>query len=433
MTENPWAFRTMIIAIGVISIAITATIILLATDATSQRNEQKKKLNAIESSIERIEMAMTAQRKPTTPRPREETVPGRTPAKTTRPTTARTPDTRTNATVTKPPGRTTMTPTPHPTPAITTGTGICARNPDIQAVIIETLRISSCRLITNEEMYRIKTDYSLNFTPTPGDFDGLINLGKLSLQIPAGETLQTDSLYGLKKLKELTITLNNAEEQTTTVENGAFRGLDNLKILTIRWNVSSEENRRPQTFPIFEGVETLEQLHIMVSGQLPSINKAQFEHLPNLRTLSIRSTNYQAENNIVQVLRLPPGTLKNNIELKTVQIELNSDRLRLTAHRDEFQHLDQLEHLNIHHYQDSDRQKLELHISPKSPLMKEILNNRQSPQGIHPDTPRSGLGGDLLQQGKDRGSTTAPTKLKQTLDTLPTRTDAERTPHLRRD
>ena len=375
MMEKPWMLRAIILAIGVISLFITAIIILLATDATSQRSEQKKKLNAIESRIERIEMAMTAQRQPTTtPRPREETIPGRTPTK--RPTNL---DTRTNANATKPPGRATMTPTPHPTPAITTGTGICARNPDIQAVIIETLKISSCRLITNEEMYRIKTDYSLNFTPTPGDFDGLINLGKLSLQIPPGETLQTDSLYGLKKLKELTITLNNAEDETTTVEDGAFRGLDNLKILIIRWNVNSEENRKPQTFPIFQGVETLEQLHITVSGQLPSINKAQFEHLPNLKTLSISSTNYQTENDIVQVLRLPQGTLKNNTELKTVHIELNSSRLRLTAHRNEFKHLDQLEHLNI--YQDSDRQKLELHISPKSPLMKEILNNKQSPQG----------------------------------------------------
>ena len=68
-----------------------------------------------------------------------------------------------------------------PTPA---GPGICGRTPEIQQAILSTLRISSCRLVTNEELFRITVFYnlpaqgvSLNFTELKeGDLAGLVNL-----------------------------------------------------------------------------------------------------------------------------------------------------------------------------------------------------------------------------------------------------------------
>ncbi len=58
--------------------------------------------------------------------------------------------------------RSTSTPSPSPEPtapptSITAadGVGICNGTPEVQQAILTTLRINSCRLVTNEELYRI--------------------------------------------------------------------------------------------------------------------------------------------------------------------------------------------------------------------------------------------------------------------------------------
>ena len=75
-----------------------------------------------------------------------------------------------------------------PTPS---GPGICGRSPEVQQVILDTLRTSSCRLISNEELYRITSLSKTQFdTLRPGDLAGLVNLEGLSITgnepLPAG-------------------------------------------------------------------------------------------------------------------------------------------------------------------------------------------------------------------------------------------------------
>ena len=60
--------------------------------------------------------------------------------------------------------------------------GICGRTPIVQEVILQTLRASSCRFVTNEELYRITEfrnlsgDYEGWGQFKAGDLDGLVNL-----------------------------------------------------------------------------------------------------------------------------------------------------------------------------------------------------------------------------------------------------------------
>ena len=109
----------------------------------------------------------------------------------------------------------TESPTPaateKPTPAILaiptpTGEGICGRSPTVQEAILLTLRTSSCRYVTTDELYRIQCFRNLkgNCTtpkwswseegPKQGDFAGLVNLQKLTI---AGDfTLEEGTFAG---------------------------------------------------------------------------------------------------------------------------------------------------------------------------------------------------------------------------------------------
>ena len=68
-----------------------------------------------------------------------------------------------------------------PTP---TRPGICGRTPEVQQAIIETLRIASCRLITEHELYRIRDLPEIRAPELrSGDFTGLVSLNSLSVQL----------------------------------------------------------------------------------------------------------------------------------------------------------------------------------------------------------------------------------------------------------
>ena len=74
--------------------------------------------------------------------------------------------------------------------------GICGRTPIVQEVILQTLRASSCRFVTNEELYRITEfrnlsgDYEGWGQFKAGDLDGLVNLKEMGIAgnftLPAG-------------------------------------------------------------------------------------------------------------------------------------------------------------------------------------------------------------------------------------------------------
>ena len=98
--------------------------------------------------------------------------------------------------------------------AAPSGTGICSRSPAVQQAILLTLRTSSCRLITTEELYRITHFLNLRGDKTSpdlgelkaGDLHGLVNLETLEISgdyiLPretfAGTEIKNLSLSGVK-------------------------------------------------------------------------------------------------------------------------------------------------------------------------------------------------------------------------------------------
>lgn len=71
----------------------------------------------------------------------------------------------------------TARPTPVPTATpLPEGVGICYRTPEVQEWIIRQLQIPACRLITEPELYRIKTEFRVNAELRPGDLSGLANV-----------------------------------------------------------------------------------------------------------------------------------------------------------------------------------------------------------------------------------------------------------------
>ena len=79
---------------------------------------------------------------------------------------------------------------------VQTTPGICGRTPIVQEVILQTLRASSCRFVTNEELYRITEFRNLSGEYEgwgqfkAGDLDGLVNLKEMGIAgdftLPAG-------------------------------------------------------------------------------------------------------------------------------------------------------------------------------------------------------------------------------------------------------
>ena len=74
----------------------------------------------------------------------------------------------------------TATPSPIPTATpLPEGVGICYRTPEVQEWIIGQLQIPACRLITEPELYRIKTEFRVNAELRPGDLSGLANVSSV--------------------------------------------------------------------------------------------------------------------------------------------------------------------------------------------------------------------------------------------------------------
>ena len=123
-------------------------------------------------------------------------------------------------------------------PAVTGN--ICWRTPGIQEKLIEDLRIPSCQLINESELFRIR-EFRVD-TPEvkPGDFDHMPNLKELRIEklrkFPEAATF--DGLRALEKLNIRIATDGSSgwgEPRPTkfTVSKGTFDGLGSLKQLEI--------------------------------------------------------------------------------------------------------------------------------------------------------------------------------------------------------
>ena len=113
---------------------------------------------------------------------------------------------------------------------IPTGPGICSRSPAIQDTILSTLRTTSCRIITDAELFRItklslpsKHKGKLLAQLKAGDLSGLVNLDYLF--ISGNYTIPTGTFTGAG-ITRLTI-------ENTTLSPGAFDGILRLEELTL--------------------------------------------------------------------------------------------------------------------------------------------------------------------------------------------------------
>ena len=256
----------------------------------------------------------------------------------------------------------------------TSGNGICNRTPEIQQAILMTLRLSSCRFVTDEELYRITDWRSLSGSsandinwvtpPQPGDFDGLVNLRR-RINVDGDFTLVERAFQGLSGIKELRVYVRGAEA-------GAFKGLPALETLEVLIRDYSDMPRRV-SIPVFDELPSLKALRIGTAGGTTLALKAdQFANLPNLEALEI-----QGHHDSGSSFSLPSGLFQHNSALKDIRIHLDYPTV-IRVPVDIFAKLHNLENLRIY---GSDSDKLSIALSPRSPLFSNFLNRNDSPDG----------------------------------------------------
>ena len=359
---------TIVIAVG------AATALLLQNEANrASLTKLDQKLDALTQKTDRLQQDVSSLATGTPEPTPSETVsqamrqPSATPTRT-RPSPTNIP-TRTP----KPTVATVATPVPPPT---LTGPGICSRSPTIQNKLLDLLKISSCQVITEPELFRIAERMTIRFEtpPQPGDFTGLVNLQELGIEVMEGATLPAGVFHGLDKLKTLTVSMQGNEDSHSTIEPGAFAGMSRLETLEISWPINSSNQQRRPTFPPLDNIPTLELLTITTRGWIYTPQANHLRDLPNLQTLVIRSDDYSET--APRRFRLNANLFESNPMLEVVEIRLETNNIQITIAKDTLSLLHGLKEFFLSPYSDS-----EISLSPNSPLMKDILNGRQSPNG----------------------------------------------------
>lgn len=192
-------------------------------------------------------------------------------------------------------------PAPGPTPmsrATSAGPGICERTPEVQQLIVDTLRIMSCRLITEDELYRITAWRSFEGVPfnhvqastlQAGDFDGLVNMRELKV---SAQVIEAGTFAGMR-FEHLTVYINHGTssgeislDKQGAIENGAFDGA-HVDHLTIRL---AHREGGPE-YGYYEAVQlpslpaTLKGL--LITGDLRRLDWTVFQALPELEYLTL--------------------------------------------------------------------------------------------------------------------------------------------------
>ena len=289
---------------------------------------------------------------------------------------------------------------------------ICRRSPGVQNDLIRKLEMSSCQIITVEELFRLDSNFSTTFKESPkqGDFAGMTNLRQLTIrmEIPEGkqEAIPDQLLNGLVKLETLVLELrgrltinSNAVHNLPELKSIIIRSDGNLTIekdfvsevprleeleiqvgpnshlkehalnnlgriteLTIRWEGPNNDEPRRGTIGQLGYLPRLKYLNI--AEEAPVIHAKTFMNLPALETLSVSSSR----------ISLKDESFSENPRL--VFIELSAVT---TGHRTAFSKLHKLEHLQLGPGRSGNQP--EVILSPKSPLMKAILNGQESPRG----------------------------------------------------
>ena len=320
------------------------------------------------------------------------------------------------------------TPTLPPDPEVSTTENICSRSPEAQQTLLRSLKISSCKAVTTEGIYRItnKLDPSFGTSPRAGDFLGLVNvthteihirkeadpaeipadaffgmerLKTLRIYVRAETTFREEALQGLPSLTELTIdadaptfmetgsvsempSLEKLDIKMRTpgqVMAGALRDLPNLETLTLNWYSSREEETKKNHLGELEQLPSLKFLALKAThdyadiGDVPSIGPTHFKDLPSLESLQIEG---RGENPI----ELDQTSFVNSPNLKEIKITASGAQVT-SALKNAFKSLDHLEELTISLSEHGKTMTVEVALSPNSPLMKDILNGDRKPNG----------------------------------------------------
>ncbi len=397
--------------VQLLTVAMTATLIVSITACQGEQtppthrpqSEDRSPIQTMEAMAAEIAALQTKAAEPT-----ETTVDdGRRPTK--EPSTAVAPAT---ATATETPEPTATLPPP---PRHRPSDNICHRSPGIQNALINTLQMSSCRIITIDELFRLDSEFRTTFNESPkqGDFAGMTNLRQLNIevQIPEGETaiipdqlfdrmdklekltlslkgkltIASHAIHNLPKLKSITINSSGSltmekdfasevpqltELRISTGPNShlkehAINNLNRITELTIEWNGGNSDRPSRSTMGQFGYLPKLKALGMQSSSSnRPTIQPHTFQNLPALLQLGVSASHF----------RMADDTFSKNPKLKSIYISGTT-----SGHKTAFSELHKLEHLQLS--STNSGKQPEVILSPKSPLMKAILNGQESPDG----------------------------------------------------
>ena len=211
------------------------------------------------------------------------------------------------------------TPTPTPTPTLTptlTPTpsperGICQRSPAIQNALINRLRIPSCRLITEEELFRITAMDMRAKELWAGDLDGLYNMERLVLEL--NTPLPPDLLADLGKLIQLSISFRATDKLWEVTDY--FPALPNLLSLTLDAGAVSEDSEG-----MVVGSASFAAMPKLTAVSLAGVREVEdgaFLGLPELDQLTLHA--YRSGLSVDEMPPLPSRLFKPLPELKAVR------------------------------------------------------------------------------------------------------------------
>ena len=160
---------------------------------------------------------------------------------------------------------------------------ICKRTPEVQrAIIMQLADIGprmSCKAITEEELFRLRT---LNINETllaPGDLNALPNLRELNLTVKG--RIHIKAFSGLTNLD--TLSIDYTKSSVTSLFPGLFKDLHSLSRLTIKVN---PEARFRLDRHIISGLNNLQFFDI---SDIDSIASDTFYDTKTLKNLTIKS------------------------------------------------------------------------------------------------------------------------------------------------
>lgn len=297
----------------------------------------------------------------------------------------------------------TATPFALPTPS---GPGICGRSPEVQQAILMTLKSTSCRYVTTDELYRVTRLPNLASPLEAGDLYGLVNLEELTIistddasALPPGTftgsaidrltvkgtnnapALLPAGTFASSAVEELQLTDTTIEQSTfagagithlrlvnPALQSGALDGLTGMETLIIDGAESLP------TIPT-EDLKSLKQLDIQFSEPLPNIPTNYLEHFPQLRKFSLKGSLYGGihyeklpmGDDPGRTYDIPTSLFRDNQLLKAVD-------LSISAYHSSFGHANYT---------------VTAPVNPVATLehLEYLLINGQAIQGYHPGRP----------------------------------------------